>query len=143
MSTSADLRERVARAIYESRMIPGDFHWDDLDAKARAYWLQDADAVLAELGLTQAEPVAREAAVLVSYMDHAAFDSSALPAGMAASLRRLRAMLAAAPQPQPQASAEDVALVDIAMRGACDELMGRPHMAAWQRLKGLLGVGHG
>lgn len=64
-------------------------------------------------------------------------------------LAELAAELSPQPQavtesyPTPKVCAEDVALVEIAMRAACDELMGRPHMAAWKRLKGLLGVGHG
>lgn len=63
-----------------------------------------------------ADAVTREAAVLVSYMDHGSFNGYKLPAGMAASLRRLREKLAAAPaqpqaQPQPQPQAEPVAWI--------------------------------
>jgi hypothetical protein len=106
----------------------------------------------------QAEPVVRQAAVLVSYMDHAAFDSSKIPAGMAASLRRLREKLAA-PQPQavtgfrdehgnewrakgfrdaapqPQASAEDVERVDMVLADLDNSLTSKLDREAWQRIR--------
>jgi len=88
-----------------------------------------------------ADAVTREAAVLVGYMDHAAFDSSKIPAGMAASLRRLREKLAAPqPQPQPQASAEDVELVGLAVKEHAARYPGSVTEAAFERIRASMGV---
>jgi hypothetical protein len=53
---NATLRERVARAIWARNESAS---WDAMGLELeRSYYLEDADAVLAELGLAQAEPVA-------------------------------------------------------------------------------------
>ena len=45
----ADMTERTARRMYEYNMIPGDFHWEDLDDKAKAHWHKKAGKLLADL----------------------------------------------------------------------------------------------
>jgi hypothetical protein len=45
----SDLRDKLARAIYENHYRPGDALWTDLNGHCRARYLQDADACLAVL----------------------------------------------------------------------------------------------
>lgn len=53
-----DLRTRIARTLYErwwhvSMSITPPPHWDQLSESARAGWLDNADAVIRELGLSE------------------------------------------------------------------------------------------
>ncbi|MFN7883248.1 MAG: hypothetical protein ACK5PF_09580 [bacterium] len=125
-----DLRERVARAIYEHACIPGDFIWELLDEQARDHWRPYADAVLAELGLTQAEPVAYVWKGVIGAMRRGqrAIDATlwSMPTGQAG------VPLYAAP-PRPQASAEDVALVDRYV--TAHKSLKTDLQDAWQRIR--------
>jgi hypothetical protein len=94
-----------------------------------------ADAVLAELGLTQAEPVGEVWVKVIpenwgytprEEITKVRWTGGEPPAGT---------KLYAAPQPQPQASAEDVALVDRAVR-SCP--FTDWEYAAWQRIRASL-----
>lgn len=80
---NTDMRERVARAIARSEQCGSEENWQE--------FLPNADAVLSELGLAQAEPVGEttqwEGSDCVRWYD----ESKTLPVG---------AKLYAAPQPQ-------------------------------------------
>lgn len=46
-------RERVARALYDEDLLPGDvYDWDDATLEDRNYWRAKADAAIAAMGET-------------------------------------------------------------------------------------------
>lgn len=49
----SDLRTRIARVLYTRAMSRLSWHrnWDDLQPEVQQMWLDDADAVIRELGL--------------------------------------------------------------------------------------------
>lgn len=50
--TTNDLRDRIAATIYKTVMAWDDFPFDQLTDNARAIYLEMADAVINELGLS-------------------------------------------------------------------------------------------
>jgi hypothetical protein len=111
---AADLRERVARTLCREN--------EGTDQSWPGY-LTAADAVLAELGLTQAESVGE----VVHWGDDGVLlyrGRDSMPPGT---------KLYAALQPQP--SAEDVALVGVAIKEHAARYPGSATEAAWQRIR--------
>jgi hypothetical protein len=121
---AADLRERVARAIAR------DENGDETGWQA---WCNEADAVLAELKqelAPQAEPVAYANPESIMLLREVTKNLEAVlwdrPHG-----DNQMALYAA---PQPQASAEDVELVGLAIKGHAARYPGCETENAWQRL---------
>jgi hypothetical protein len=133
---TADLRERVARAIEAAY---SDF--------PRAHPCTIADAVLAELGLTQAEPVAWSLSRFICDDDGRAIGTDETEVRWQSECPDADegwAPLYAAPQPRsvateqvtPAASAEDVMFVDELLRQS--GLAGPTMKDAWQRIRASL-----
>jgi hypothetical protein len=98
-----DLQKRVARAMAR------EFHGDEKDWRE---FQQEAKAVLAELGLTQAEPVAKLREALAEFdSEHGDPDAKAL-----ALLASVRELLNAAPQPQAHPLDVELAKLRIAVQ---------------------------
>ncbi len=132
---AADLRERVARAIAR------DENGDETGWQA---WRNEADAVLAELApelAPQAEPVAWAMADQLD--DKLMIGFSVVRTGHPDQKRGhfTVPLYAAAPQPQPQASAEDVELVGLAVKEHAARYPGSVTEAAFERIRASLGVG--
>jgi len=133
---AADLRERVARAIAR------DENGDETGWQA---WRNEADAVLAELApelAPQAEPVAWAMADQLD--DKLMIGFSVVRTGHPDQKRGhfTVPLYAAAPQPQPQASAEDVRTVWEFLNSS--KMKGREHDEVWSafyRIRASLGVG--
>jgi hypothetical protein len=171
-----DRRERVARAIAR------DENGDETGWQA---WLNEADAVLADLGLTQAEPAQlqlrdRPPGATRPWSKWHAYDSRAernhaaedrkkhgwqvetrdlytapQPQAQAATCPACEgtpqdennpchvcgAVATQQPQPRPQASAEDVALVGLAIKEHAARYPGCETENAWQRIRASMEVG--
>ena len=167
----SSLRERIARVIYSSSDAPDFTNWGDLSERAKTYWLYNADAVLAELGPELGrKPVEMEWCWVDHAGRQMTNWNRDTPPPMhlrKASDEKgtmwveMRVVTAPQPQPQysdivsdggldprnkydtpqPQASAEDVALVDQCVL-AGEHYDGNLH-EAWQRIRASLGVSNG
>jgi hypothetical protein len=110
--------ESTARDMYEFNMIPGDFHWDALDDRAKLHWRKKAGALLAKVQSRSSEAAVAEPVAsgeVDEWFDGCQFlvtfdGETTHPMKLGLSLAdkgRITRMVFECPAPQPQASAED------------------------------------